>query len=351
MNIKGSKKIIVTGGAGFIGSALVRFLLENTHNTVLNIDKLSYAGDLKSLEAVENKATYSFKKIDICDLKSIKKIILDFNPDIIMHLAAESHVDNSISSPSDFINTNIIGTFNLLESSRALINLKKNDNFLFHHISTDEVFGDLAEKHDFFTENTPYMPSSPYSASKASSDHLVRAWGRTFNLPFVITNCSNNYGPFQYPEKLIPKVIINAIEGKEIPVFGSGNQIRDWLYVDDHVRGLYKVALSGSIGESYNLGGANEKTNLSIINTILNILNDLSVDKPKGIKDFSELIRFVSDRPGHDKRYAINADKIHTKLGWEPVETFDSGILKTVNWYLENQNWIKYILQKNSIDK
>ena len=337
-------KIIVTGGAGFIGSAVIRHIIKNTDNEVLNIDKLTYAGNLESLVDVESNPRYSFKQIDICDPKAIEQAFNEFQPDLVMHLAAESHVDRSIDGPAEFINTNIVGTYTLLEEARkywqALENTKKS-NFRFHHISTDEVYGDLEGTTDLFTESTPYAPSSPYSASKASSDHLVRAWYRTYGLPVVITNCSNNYGPYHFPEKLIPLVILNALDGKPLPIYGKGDQIRDWLYVEDHARALYKVVTEGSIGETYNIGGHNEKQNIEVVKTICGILDKLQ-PQSNG-QPYESLITFVTDRPGHDVRYAIDATKIKKDLGWTPEETFDSGIRKTVEWYLNNLAWCRRV--------
>ena len=333
-------KIIVTGGAGFIGSAVVRHIIDNTDNQVLNIDKLTYAGNLESLVDVENNSRYSFEQIDICNALSIEKAFDDFQPDLIMHLAAESHVDRSIDGPAEFINTNILGTYTLLEAARKYwqsLEENKKSTFKFHHISTDEVYGDLEGTTDLFTETTPYAPSSPYSASKASSDHLVRAWYRTYGLPVVITNCSNNYGPYHFPEKLIPLVILNALDGKPLPIYGKGDQIRDWLYVEDHARALFKVVTEGTIGETYNIGGHNEKQNIEVVRTICAILDEL---KPQSNgQPYESLITFVKDRPGHDLRYAIDASKIANELNWIPTETFDSGIRKTVEWYLNNMEW------------
>ncbi|HXH73888.1 MAG TPA: dTDP-glucose 4,6-dehydratase [Bacteriovoracaceae bacterium] len=338
-------RFIVTGGAGFIGSSLVRFLINETTHTVLNIDKLTYAGNLDSLNSVKDNDRYSFSQIDICDRTELEKAFEKFDPDIVMHLAAESHVDRSIDGPSDFIHTNIIGTFNLLEISRN--HHKNKDSFRFHHISTDEVYGDLTSTDAPFTEENSYQPSSPYSASKASSDHLVRAWGRTYKLPIIITNCSNNYGPFQFPEKLIPLVIQKALRGDKLPVYGTGQNIRDWLYVEDHAVALYKVVTEGKMGETYNIGGHNEKTNLEVVETICNILDKLIPKKPNAIKSYKELISFVTDRPGHDHRYAINASKIKKDLNWLPDETFETGIYKTVQWYLDNPAWSERILNGN----
>ena len=337
-------KIIVTGGAGFIGSAVIRHIIKNTNSHVLNIDKLTYAGNLESLAEIEVSANYSFKKIDICDATAIEQAFNEFQPNLIMHLAAESHVDRSIDGPAEFINTNIVGTYTLLEVARKYwqgLDDANKSSFRFHHISTDEVYGDLEGTTDLFTETTPYAPSSPYSASKASSDHLVRAWYRTYGLPVVITNCSNNYGPYHFPEKLIPLVILNALDGKSLPIYGKGDQIRDWLYVEDHARALYKVVTEGTIGETYNIGGHNEKQNIDVVKTICQILDEL---KPQSNgQPYQSLITFVKDRPGHDLRYAIDATKIKNQLGWTPQETFDSGIRKTVEWYLNNLEWCRHV--------
>jgi dTDP-glucose 4,6-dehydratase len=335
-------KIIVTGGAGFIGSALVRHIIKNTNDTVINLDKLTYAGNLDNLVEVARNKRYIFEKIDICDHVGINDVFLKYQPDVVMHLAAESHVDRSIDSPGSFIHTNILGTYTMLESSRKYWNSmpqKRKDVFRFHHVSTDEVFGDLDDSESLFTEETPYAPSSPYSASKAGADHLVRAWGRTYNLPIIISNCSNNYGPYHFPEKLIPLIILNALSGKPLPVYGDGLQVRDWLYVDDHCRALYTVATDGVVGQSYNVGGYNEITNIDVVRAICDILDELVPQKPLDIQSYSDLIEFVSDRPGHDKRYAIDASKVSADLGWKPIETFDSGLKKTVRWFLENQKW------------
>jgi dTDP-glucose 4,6-dehydratase len=339
-------KIIVTGGAGFIGSAVIRMLIKDTSHKVLNIDKLTYAGNLDSLKDIDSNR-YSFMKQDITNLDKISSVFNEFKPDAVMHLAAESHVDRSIDGPLEFINTNIIGTFNVLEASRRHFNglpSKNKETFRFHHISTDEVYGDLDDINSFFTEKTPYAPSSPYSASKASSDHLVRAWNRTYGLPVLISNCSNNYGPYHFPEKLIPCVILKALKGEDIPVYGDGSQIRDWLYVDDHAKALIKVVEHGKIGETYNIGGHNEKRNIDVVKLICSILEELHPSKPKGIKFYSDLITYVTDRPGHDLRYAIDASKIQRELGWVPDETFDTGIYKTVKWYLENRLWWERII-------
>lgn len=333
-------KIIVTGGAGFIGSAVIRHIINNTDDEVLNIDKLTYAGNLESLKEVDQNPRYSFQQIDICDKAALKEAFDSFQPDLVMHLAAESHVDRSIDGPAEFITTNIVGTYHLLEVARQywqnLDDIGKQ-KFKFHHISTDEVYGDLEGTTDLFTESTAYAPSSPYSASKASSDHLVRAWHRTYGFPVIVTNCSNNYGPYHFPEKLIPLVILNALDGKALPIYGKGNQIRDWLFVEDHARALYKVVTEGQIGETYNIGGHNEKQNIEVVKTICRILDEL---KPReNGQPYESLIAFVKDRPGHDLRYAIDASKIANKLNWTPTETFDSGIRKTVEWYLNNMVW------------
>ncbi|KAF7775469.1 dTDP-glucose 4,6-dehydratase [Pseudoalteromonas citrea] len=336
--------VIVTGGAGFIGSAVIRHLIANTDHQVLNLDKLTYAGNLQSLNEVALHEQYTFSKVDICNKQALEEVFESFQPDLIMHLAAESHVDRSISGPSEFINTNIIGTFNLLEVSRSYCLSAEKHHFRFHHVSTDEVFGDLHGTDNLFEESTPYAPSSPYSASKAASDHLVRAWGRTYNLPIVLSNCSNNYGPYQFPEKLIPVTILNALSGKNLPIYGDGSQIRDWLYVEDHAKALVEVALNGKDGESYNIGGHNEKSNLEVVHTICDILNELVVEKPKNITDFKDLITHVTDRPGHDKRYAIDATKIAQELSWTPDESFETGIRKSIQWYLEHSDWWQSIL-------
>lgn len=339
-----NKNILVTGGAGFIGSAVVRYLINSTDNQVLNIDKLTYAGNLESLASVNDNPRYQFLHADICDKVAITKAFDDFEPDIVMHLAAESHVDRSIDGPIDFIQTNIIGTYNLLEVARNYwqnLTEDKKSRFKFHHISTDEVYGDLEGTEDLFTEATSYSPSSPYSASKASSDHLVRAWYRTYGLPIVITNCSNNYGPYHFPEKLIPLVILNALDGKPLPVYGDGKQIRDWLYVEDHARALYLVATTAKVGETYNIGGHNEKQNIDVVKTICTILDNI---KPRTDgQSYTQQITFVKDRPGHDLRYAIDASKISKELNWQPQETFESGIQKTVEWYLNNLEWCQHV--------
>ena len=339
-------KILITGGAGFIGSALIRYLINHTEHAVINADKLTYAGNLDSLADIENSSRYHFEQIDICNRDGIDRLLTHYQPDAIMHLAAESHVDRSIDGPAEFIETNIIGTYTLLEAARSYwssLPTDKKNTFRFHHISTDEVYGDLDRPEDFFTETTAYAPSSPYSASKASSDHLVRAWMRTFGLPVLITNCSNNYGPYHFPEKLIPLMILNALEGKPLPVYGNGQQIRDWLFVEDHARALYLVVTQGVIGETYNIGGHNEMANLDVVNTLCQLLEKMAPNKPKGIQNYTDLITFVKDRPGHDLRYAIDADKIQQELGWTPVESFETGLKKTVQWYLDNQAWCKRV--------
>ena len=344
-------KLLVTGGAGFIGSAVIRHIINHTEYMVVNIDKLTYAGNLESLASVSGSERYKFECVDICDAQEVRRVINQHQPDVIMHLAAESHVDRSIDGPSEFIKTNIVGTYTLLEQARNYyeqLSSVKKEGFRFHHISTDEVYGDLPHPEDegvdenrlpLFTEATPYAPSSPYSASKASSDHLIRAWQRTYGFPTIITNCSNNYGPYHFPEKLIPLVILNALEGKPLPVYGKGNQIRDWLYVDDHARALVHVATKGRVGETYNIGGNNEKQNIEVVQTICHMLDELI---PKGAR-YEDQITFVADRPGHDRRYAIDASKIYQQLGWKPQETFESGIRKTVEWYLNSQAWCKHV--------
>ncbi|VUT02329.1 dTDP-glucose 4,6-dehydratase [Klebsiella spallanzanii] len=340
-------KILVTGGAGFIGSAVVRHIIDNTHDEVRVIDCLTYAGNLESLAPVSGNERYSFSQTDITDAKSVAEQFSDFRPDIVMHLAAESHVDRSIDGPAAFIQTNLIGTFTLLEAARhywSTLEAEQKQAFRFHHISTDEVYGDLHGTDDLFTEETPYAPSSPYSASKAGSDHLVRAWNRTYGLPVVVTNCSNNYGPYHFPEKLIPLTILNALAGKPLPVYGNGEQIRDWLYVEDHARALYRVATEGRSGETYNIGGHNERRNIDVVRTICAILDKVVEQKPGNISQFADLITFVKDRPGHDLRYAIDAAKIQRDLGWVPEETFESGIEKTVHWYLNNPTWWQRVL-------
>lgn len=346
-------KILVTGGAGFIGSAVIRHIIKNTEDSVVNVDKLTYAGNLDNLSDVYSSSRYSFDQVDICNRDELDLVLRNHQPDAIMHLAAESHVDRSIDGPAAFIETNVTGTYILLEAARHYWQNLKTENrklFRFHHISTDEVYGDLphpdkdpdACKH-LFTEMTAYAPSSPYSASKASSDHLVRAWQRTYGLPTLVTNCSNNYGPYHFPEKLIPHVILNALQGKPLPVYGKGDQIRDWLYVEDHASALYQVITNGTVGETYNIGGHNEKQNIEVVQTLCDILQEM---KPKA-KPYRDLITFVNDRPGHDRRYAINATKIQEELGWKPAETFETGIRKTVKWYLENENWWQRVLNRD----
>jgi dTDP-glucose 4,6-dehydratase len=373
------KTILVTGGAGFIGSAVIRHLINDTQHTVINVDKLTYAGNLESLITISDNPRYHFEQVDICDAKGIASVLMQYQPDIIMHLAAESHVDRSIDGPGEFIQTNIVGTYNLLEQARAYwtqLEADKKAGFRFHHISTDEVYGDLPHPDEYqtvglksdpqannadqsvgwtsvqqqakqalplFKETTSYAPSSPYSASKASSDHLVRAWNRTYNLPTIVTNCSNNYGPFHFPEKLIPLVILNALQGKPLPVYGKGHQIRDWLYVEDHARALVLVATTGKVAETYNIGGHNEKQNIDVVKTICELLEELAPNKPVGVNHYQDLITFVTDRAGHDVRYAIDASKIAKELNWTPLETFDSGIRKTVQWYLANQDWCQHV--------
>jgi dTDP-glucose 4,6-dehydratase len=336
-------KIIVTGGAGFIGSTLIKHILAESGDTVINVDKLTYAGCIETLADVASHNRYVFKQADISDHSAMERILSDYQPDAIMHLAAESHVDRSIHGAADFVQTNLVGTFVLLEVARGYFNALPDDRkavFRFHHISTDEVFGDLKPYDHPFTEETPYCPSSPYSATKAGSDHLVRAWGRTYGLPILITNCSNNYGPYQFPEKLIPRIIRNALNGRSLPVYGDGSQIRDWLYVDDHARALHLVLNKGAVGTTYNVGGKNEKKNIEVVHEICDLLNEL---RPSPSFDYRSLIAFVADRPGHDRRYAIDCRKIERELGWEPRETFATGLRQTVQWYLSNDEWISMI--------
>jgi dTDP-glucose 4,6-dehydratase len=373
------KTILVTGGAGFIGSAVIRHLINDTNHNVINVDKLTYAGNLESLDSISDNPRYYFEQIDICDAVGIARVFLEYQPDIIMHLAAESHVDRSIDGPGEFIQTNIVGTYNLLEQTRVYwgqLEAGKKADFRFHHVSTDEVYGDLPHPDEYltldkkskketdnpdstmdnliktqnqhqglplFTENTSYAPSSPYSASKAGADHLVRSWNRTYKLPTIVTNCSNNYGPFHFPEKLIPLVILNALQGQPLPVYGKGHQIRDWLYVEDHARALVLVATTGEITKTYNIGGHNEKQNIEVVHTICDLLEELAPQKPEGVKRYKDLITFVTDRAGHDLRYAIDASKIAKDLNWRPIETFESGIKKTVQWYLDNQEWCQHV--------
>jgi len=337
-------KIIVTGGAGFIGSAVIRHIIRNTDDSVVNLDKLTYAGNLESLVEVSRSERYVFEEVDICDRAALERVFCEQQPDAVMHLAAESHVDRSIDGPTAFIETNIVGTYTLLEVTRQYwqgLDETRKAAFRFHHISTDEVYGDLEDPEELFTETTPYAPSSPYSASKASSDHLIRAWRRTYGLPTLVTNCSNNYGPYHFPEKLIPLMILNALEGKALPVYGKGNQVRDWLYVEDHARALYRVVTEGKVGETYNIGGHNEKQNIEVVHTLCELLDELRPDSP--YRPHASLITYVQDRPGHDLRYAIDASKIQRELGWAPEETFESGIRKTVEWYLKNLEWCRRV--------
>ncbi len=360
-------KILITGGAGFIGSAVVRHIIGHTQDSVINLDKLTYAGNLESLDDVSGSDRYAFEQVDICNRTELDRVFTAHQPDAVMHLAAESHVDRSITGPADFIETNIVGTYLLLEAARAYWNgldETRKAAFRFHHISTDEVYGDLphpdevaqGEALPLFTESTPYAPSSPYSASKASSDHLVRAWRRTYGLPTVVTNCSNNYGPYHFPEKLIPLVILNALDGKPLPVYGKGDQIRDWLYVEDHACALYTVVTTGVVGETYNIGGHNEKQNLEVVHTICDLLDEMvplgaGKESPSPLggegrgegASYRSLITYVTDRPGHDRRYAIDASKMSRELDWQPQETFESGIRKTVQWYLDNQQWVNNV--------
>ncbi|WP_193763985.1 dTDP-glucose 4,6-dehydratase [Hafnia paralvei] len=340
------KRILVTGGAGFIGSAVVRHIIADTNNSVVVVDKLTYAGNLESLTPVSDSDRYAFEQVDICNRTELDRVFAQYQPDYVMHLAAESHVDRSIDGPAAFIETNIVGTYTILEAARQYWNgldEQRKSAFRFHHISTDEVYGDLHGTDDFFTETTPYAPSSPYSASKASSDHLVRAWLRTYGFPTIVTNCSNNYGPYHFPEKLIPLIILNALAGKPLPVYGNGAQIRDWLYVEDHARALYLVVTEGVIGETYNIGGHNERKNIDVVKTVCTLLEELVPSKPAGVEHYADLITYVTDRPGHDMRYAIDAAKIERELGWRPQETFESGIRKTVEWYLANESWWKRV--------
>lgn len=342
------RRFLITGGAGFIGSALVRFLIAETEHQVVVVDKLSYAGNLASLASVADSPRFHFEQVDICDRPALDQVFARHQPDCLMHLAAESHVDRSIDGPVAFIATNIVGTYQLLEAARFYwqnLDDARKTAFLFHHISTDEVFGDLHDSQGYFTETTPYAPSSPYAASKASSDHLVRAWLRTYGLPTLVTNCSNNYGPCHFPEKLIPLTIINALAGKALPVYGNGQQIRDWLYVEDHARALYQVVSHGKPGETYNIGGHNERRNIEVVETICSLLEELAAEqKPAGLVHYRDLITYVTDRPGHDQRYAIDASKIAHELGWVPQETFESGMRKTLAWYLTNPTWWQAIL-------
>lgn len=337
--------ILVTGGAGFIGSALIRYLITKTACCAVNVDKLTYAGNLESLEPIVKSDRYHFVAADICDRQKMDQIFWRYQPVGVMHLAAESHVDRSIDSSHDFIQTNIVGTYILLEAARkywANLPATKKAKFRFHHISTDEVYGSLGAE-GLFTESSKYQPNSPYSASKASSDHLVRAWHNTYGFPILLTNCSNNYGPYQFPEKLIPLTILNAVEGNSIPIYGKGDQIRDWLFVDDHVKALYKVFIDGKVGETYNIGGNSEKTNMEVALTICRFLDTFVPEKPHGVEKYEDLITHVSDRPGHDRRYAIDSRKVRDQLGWAPLEYFESGIQKTIEWYLSNLNWCRRV--------
>ncbi|GAA0482126.1 dTDP-glucose 4,6-dehydratase [Tatumella punctata] len=339
--------ILITGGAGFIGSAVVRNIIENTQDQAIVVDSLTYAGNLESLAGVADSPRYHFEQVNICDRTALDNLFIKYQPDAVMHLAAESHVDRSIDGPAAFIETNVVGTYTLLEATRHYWNTLDSaakQAFRFHHISTDEVYGDLEGTDDLFTETTPYAPSSPYSASKASSDHLVRAWLRTYGLPTIVTNCSNNYGPYHFPEKLIPLIILNAMAGKPLPVYGNGSQIRDWLYVEDHARALYTVVTKGEVGETYNIGGHNERKNIDVVKTICCLLEELVPEKPQGVNHYADLITYVQDRPGHDLRYAIDASKIERELGWTPAETFETGIRKTVEWYLNNPVWWQRVL-------
>lgn len=343
-------KILITGGAGFIGSALIRYIMSSNKDSILNVDCLTYAGNLNSIKDYINKEKYSFAQTNICDKKRLEELFASFKPDIVMHLAAESHVDRSIDGAETFIETNIIGTFRMLEASRNYwqkLEQNAKEKFRFHHISTDEVYGDLDEKDGLFSEDNTYQPSSPYAASKASSDHLVRAWNRTYGLPIVISNCSNNYGPFHFPEKLIPTIILNAIQEKDIPIYGDGQQIRDWIYVDDHVRGLLLAFEEGEHGQTYNIGASNEIKNIDIASKICELLDELYLYKTSNIKSYKDLITFVTDRPGHDQRYAIDSSKIQSNLGWKVDESFESGLRKTVQWYLNNQSWWQPILNQD----
>lgn len=337
-----SRTILITGGAGFIGSALIRYIIANTADSVVNLDKLTYAGNLQSLAEVEHNPRYYFIKADICDRVMLDSVFAQYQPDAVMHLAAESHVDRAISGPADFIQSNIIGTYTLLEAARQYyqnLPLARKNAFRFHHISTDEVYGELDEHEAPFTEKTAYAPGNPYAASKASADHLVRAWYRTYGLPVLITNSSNNYGPYHFPEKLIPLIILNALAGKPLPVYGEGRQIRDWLYVEDHAVALYRVVTTGRVGETYNIGSNNQQRNIDVVRAICGILDELVIEKPSGVSCYAELITFVTDRPGHDKRYAIDAGKVISETGWMPRQSFESGLRKTVKWYLTNSDW------------
>lgn len=339
-----TRTILVTGGAGFIGSALIRHIISETPHNVVNVDKLSYAGNLESLTSVSKHPRYHFEQADICDGAALQKIFSQYQPDLVMHLAAETHVDRSIDTPENFIYSNIMGTYRLLEEARAYwqtLPSHKQQHFRLHHISTDEVYGDIASDALPCSEEAAYAPSSPYAASKASADHLVRAWQRTFGLPVVLSNCANNYGAYQFPEKFIPVMILNALADKALPIYGDGQQIRDWLFVDDHVRALLLVATRGSVGESYNIGAHNERRNLEVVHTLCAILQELV---PK-TESYHDLITFVTDRPGHDRRYAIDASKIRLELGWQPLESFETGLRKTVQWYVDNLEWCERVQQ------
>lgn len=339
--------ILVTGGCGFIGSAVVRHLINATDHAVINVDKLTYAGNPESLADLGASDRYRFEQVDICDREAMDRVFAEHRPNAVLHLAAESHVDRSIDGPADFVQTNLVGTYQLLEAARqhhAGLGADDRDRFRFVHVSTDEVYGDLEGTEDLFREDTAYAPSSPYSATKAGSDHLARAWGRTFGLPVMVTNCSNNYGPRQFPEKLIPHMILNALEGKPLPVYGDGQQIRDWLFVDDHARALTRVLEQGAVGETYNIGGWNEKANLDVVHALCDLLEALAPSKPDGVARYRDLVTFVKDRPGHDVRYAIDAEKIHRELGWKPEETFETGLERTVAWYLANESWWSRVL-------
>lgn len=339
--------ILVTGGAGFIGSAVVRYLIANSDSHVINVDKLTYAGNTESLESVAKNSRYEFEQVDICDLPALEGVFRKHQPTAVMHLAAESHVDRSIDGPAAFIQTNVVGTYNLLETARAYwstLPQERRERFRFHHVSTDEVYGDLGNSDALFTESTPYSPSSPYSASKASADHLVRAWHRTYGLPVLLTNCSNNYGPYHFPEKMIPLMILNALEQRPLPVYGHGNQVRDWLYVEDHAEALYRVLTRGRTGETYNIGGGSQRRNIEVVHAICDLLQELTSPS----MNYRDLITFVADRPGHDQRYAIDSTKLESQLGWRPRETFESGLRKTVEWYLENLDWCRRTHDVNS---
>jgi dTDP-glucose 4,6-dehydratase len=344
--MSGARTYVVTGGAGFIGSAVVRHLLANSSHRVVNVDKLTYAGNLESLPGAASNPRYQFECVDVCDRRELERVFREHQPDAVMHLAAESHVDRSIDGAGSFIATNIVGTYTLLEIAREYWRQMpegRRGGFRFHHVSTDEVYGDLAEGGGLFIESTPYAPSSPYAASKASSDHLVRAWRRTYGLPVVVTNCSNNYGPYQFPEKLVPLMILNALEGKPLPVYGRGQQIRDWLYVEDHACALVTVLTRGAVGETYNIGGHSERRNLDVVEALCALLDELVPMRLTGRRQHRELITFVADRPGHDQRYAIDASKIERELEWKPVETFETGLRRTVEWYLANRVWCQRV--------